>query len=110
MSANTGIGNLIRAALVEEGDVKDVKAQTKRILQAVFEVYPEANTTEKCVAWYRSELRQRGLLSDPVRLAPEVRAANKKRVDQEWRARRREKFAAEKAERLAAKAAAQSEA
>ena len=44
----------------------------KEILEEVLKVYPTAKTTYACIAWYRSDLRSKGLISPRVFAKKEV--------------------------------------
>ena len=53
-----GIGQFCRHMML-----KSSKSNTE-ILELVLKVYPEAKTTMACIAWYKSDLRKKGLLLD----------------------------------------------
>ena len=51
-----GIGQFVRHMLL-----KSEKSNTE-VLALVLKLYPEAKTTPACIAWYKSDLRKKGLL------------------------------------------------
>jgi hypothetical protein len=44
----------------------------KEILEKVLETYPTAKTSYACIAWYRSDLRSKGLIGPRVHAKKEV--------------------------------------
>ena len=52
------IGKFVRETILANSEVS-----TEDILVAVREQYPNAKTTASCIAWYKSDMRKKGLLS-----------------------------------------------
>lgn len=51
------IGNFVRNTVLQNPDLKN-----EEILAQVLETYPEAKTTMGCIAWYKSDMRKKGLI------------------------------------------------
>lgn len=70
------------------------------ILATVYQEFPDARTTKNSVDWYRSQLRQRGILAPaaPRRKYESEREAKaaRKAGNRAWRERRKERNALEK--------------
>jgi hypothetical protein len=52
-----GIGQFVRHVLVQNQS----KSNTE-VLALVHKVFPEAKTTMACIAWYKTDLRKKGVL------------------------------------------------
>ena len=59
------IGQTVRD-MVSENPSKS----NKELLASIMEVFPEAKTTEACIAWYKSDMRKKGLLNIGGRTSP----------------------------------------
>lgn len=51
------IGKFVREAILANAE-----ATSQEILNQVQEQYPEAKTSPACIAWYKSDMRKKGLL------------------------------------------------
>ena len=51
------IGKFVRKAILANAE-----ATSQEILNLVQEQYPEAKTSPACIAWYKSDMRKKGLL------------------------------------------------
>lgn len=51
-------------SLVSELLIANPSMATKEILAKVLEKFPSAATSEKCIAWYKNDLRKKGLLPE----------------------------------------------
>lgn len=56
-TSKLGIGKFIQELMV-----KDPTLGNKDLLKAALEQFPTAQTSSACIAWYRSDLRKKGLL------------------------------------------------
>lgn len=54
---NMSIGKFVREAILANAE-----ATSQEILNQVQEQYPEAKTSPACIAWYKSDMRKKGLL------------------------------------------------
>jgi hypothetical protein len=51
------IGQFVRQCVIENSDLKN-----QEILDKVLEKFPEAKTTISCIAWYKTDMRKKGLI------------------------------------------------
>jgi hypothetical protein len=56
MQVTMGIGQFCRYMMLNS------KKSNTEILNAVLAIYPDAKTTPACIAWYKTDLRKKGLL------------------------------------------------
>ena len=82
------IGNFVRELVLSNPEISHDDA-----VKQVKERYPEAKTTTSCIAWYKSDMRKKGLLSGGRAKAPrteEVVAADIERVEKQLEALKQE--------------------
>jgi hypothetical protein len=52
------IGNTVRSMILENPSMKN-----EDVLTAIKAKYPEAKTTYACIAWYKTDMRKKGLIT-----------------------------------------------
>lgn len=54
---SVSIGQFVRQCVLENSELKN-----QEILDKVLEKFPEAKTTISCIAWYKTDMRKKGLI------------------------------------------------
>ena len=54
---SVSIGQFVRQCVLENSDLKN-----QEILDKVLEKFPQAKTTISCIAWYKTDMRKKGLI------------------------------------------------